>query len=113
MLMLGRQTVNATIVNDSKLNVFTTNKRDGVYCSIAASSFELTHASSRIVIVTVLHVTPPPTYDDNKQNLTVDVALVQVGAMLVGSITQTAREGQQVRKGDELGYFGKLFDALF
>ncbi|ORY88387.1 phosphatidylserine decarboxylase-domain-containing protein, partial [Leucosporidium creatinivorum] len=35
------------------------------------------------------------------------VAFVQIGAMLVGSIRQTARQGAQVQRGDELGYFGE------
>jgi phosphatidylserine decarboxylase len=33
------------------------------------------------------------------------VAFVAIGAMLVGSIVWTCQPGQQVKKGDELGYF--------
>lgn len=33
------------------------------------------------------------------------VAFVAIGAMLVGSIVWTCKPGQQVKKGDELGYF--------
>jgi phosphatidylserine decarboxylase len=33
------------------------------------------------------------------------IAFVAIGAMLVGSIVWTCKLGQQIKKGDELGYF--------
>jgi len=51
-------------------------------------------------------------YTENKrQRVTIkspefgDVVYVTVGATMVGSIMYTAKEGQTVKKGDELGYF--------
>ncbi|KDE04171.1 hypothetical protein MVLG_05395 [Microbotryum lychnidis-dioicae p1A1 Lamole] len=68
-------TVNPVAVNED-LNVFTENKRD----------------------VTLLKM---PDEGSTPRN----VAFVQIGAMLVGSIVQTVAEGDQVAHGGELGYF--------
>lgn len=41
-----------------------------------------------------------------KHNLTgLPIAFVAIGALLVGSINFTVEEGQQVKRGEELGYF--------
>ncbi|GAA5828047.1 hypothetical protein JCM5353_003162 [Sporobolomyces roseus] len=68
-------TVNPCAVNED-LPVFTGNKRDVTILSMAQEGGE-----------------------------SLNLAWVQIGAMLVGSIVQTAQEGQQVKRGDELGYF--------
>ncbi|GAA5914585.1 uncharacterized protein JCM6883_004428 [Sporobolomyces salmoneus] len=68
-------TVNPCAVNEN-LPVFTANKRD----------------------VTLLSM-------PREGDVPLDLAFVQIGAMLVGSIVQTAQQGQQVKRGDELGYF--------
>ncbi|SCV73179.1 BQ2448_7104 [Microbotryum intermedium] len=68
-------TVNPVAVNED-LNVFTENKRDVTLLSIPVEGS-----------------TPKK------------VAFVQIGAMLVGSIVQTAAQGDQVARGGELGYF--------
>lgn len=46
----------------------------------------------------------------------VRIAFVQVGALLVASIRQTARPGQTLKRGDEVGYFaygGSTIVAVF
>jgi len=55
---------------------------------------------------------PLPVYCDNKRCLVEintknfdDVLYIAVGATLVGSIHWTVKEGQTVKKGEELGYF--------
>ncbi|GAA5885843.1 hypothetical protein JCM16303_000077 [Sporobolomyces ruberrimus] len=68
-------TVNPCAVNEN-LPVFTANKRD----------------------VTMLSMPQEGTAP-------LDLAYVQIGAMLVGSIVQTAKEGDRVTRGGELGYF--------
>lgn len=68
------------IVRDRRFDVFTANKRD----------------------VTVLEAVHPLTGSP------APVAFVQIGALLVASIKQTAKEGAKVKRGDELGYFGAL-----
>ncbi|GAA5832782.1 hypothetical protein JCM11251_005761 [Rhodosporidiobolus azoricus] len=70
-------TVNSMIVRDKSFDVFTSNKRD----------------------VTTLQCTHPLTHQS------LPVAFVQIGALLVASIRQTKREGKEVKRGDELGYF--------
>jgi len=52
--------------------------------------------------VTTLHARHPLT------GAALPVAYVQVGALLVASIRRTAREGNQKKRGDALGYFGAL-----
>ncbi|ORZ31413.1 phosphatidylserine decarboxylase-domain-containing protein [Catenaria anguillulae PL171] len=62
-------------------------------------------------------------YLDNKRSVTyIDspqfgrVAFVAIGAMMVGSIVQTTTAGQQVKRGDEQGYFafgGSTIVCLF
>ncbi|KAK4330679.1 putative Phosphatidylserine decarboxylase proenzyme 2 (putative) [Rhodotorula toruloides] len=81
-------TVNSMIVRDKRFDVFTANKRD----------------------VTVLEAVHPLTGSQ------APVAFVQVGALLVASIKQTAKEGAKVKRGDELGYFaygGSTIVAVF
>ncbi|GAA6008359.1 hypothetical protein JCM11491_004448 [Sporobolomyces phaffii] len=68
-------TVNPCAVNEN-LPVFTANKRD----------------------VTLLSMR-------QEDNSSLDLAFVQIGAMLVGSIVQTAQQGRAVNRGEELGYF--------
>ncbi|GAA5959409.1 hypothetical protein JCM3765_006595 [Sporobolomyces pararoseus] len=68
-------TVNPCAVNEN-LPVFTANKRD----------------------VTLLSM-------PQEANVPLDLAFVQIGAMLVGSIVQTVQAGQQIKRGDEVGYF--------
>ncbi|GAA5957647.1 hypothetical protein JCM8115_001384 [Rhodotorula mucilaginosa] len=70
-------TVNSMIVRDKRFDVFTANKRD----------------------VSVLESQHPATGQP------VRVAFVQVGALLVASIRQTAHLGQTLKRGDEVGYF--------
>lgn len=70
-------TVNPTAVNED-LDVFTENKRD----------------------VTLLSV-------PQEGSTPISVAFVSIGAMLVGSINSSVVEGQQVKRGDELGHFGE------
>jgi len=46
----------------------------------------------------------------------IPVVIVAVGAMLVGSIAWTKKQGDQVKKGEELGYFaygGSTVIAVF
>ncbi|GAA5931110.1 uncharacterized protein JCM15063_002546 [Sporobolomyces koalae] len=69
-------TVNPCAVNED-LPVFTANKRD----------------------VTTLSASRGP------DSTPIQVAFVQIGAMLVGSIVQTVTQNQTVSRGDELGYF--------
>ncbi|GAA6064504.1 hypothetical protein JCM10212_001812 [Sporobolomyces blumeae] len=71
-------TVNPCAVNEN-LPVFTANKRD-------------------VTILTTNSV-------GQDQDGAVDLAWIQIGAMLVGSIVQTAREGESVERAQELGYF--------
>ncbi|BGP51686.1 hypothetical protein JCM10450v2_007636 [Rhodotorula kratochvilovae] len=73
-------TVNSMIVRDPRFDVFTSNKRD----------------------ITTLLARHPHT------GVPAPVAYVQVGALLVASIRRTAREGKELKRGDELGYFGLL-----
>ncbi|GAA5967625.1 hypothetical protein JCM21900_003229 [Sporobolomyces salmonicolor] len=68
-------TVNPCAVNEN-LDVFTRNKRDVTLLSMPVEGS-----------------TP------------IDLAFVQVGAMLVGSIIHTASQDASVTRGDELGYF--------
>jgi len=72
----GYATVNPTAVNED-FNVFTENRRD----------------------VTLITMPPKDGAPERK------VALVAVGAMLVGSITWTVKQGDAAVKGDEQGYF--------
>lgn len=41
----------------------------------------------------------------HQEGLTAPIAFVQIGALLVGSIKLTVKEGQSVTKGDDFGYF--------
>ncbi|KAK4693998.1 phosphatidylserine decarboxylase, partial [Phenoliferia sp. Uapishka_3] len=80
-------TVNPVTVNESNCNVFTQNRRD----------------------VTVLSM---PIAGDTPA----DVAFVQIGAMLVGTIVPTKLQGSHVKRGEELGYFaygGSTIVAVF
>ncbi|GAA5913423.1 hypothetical protein JCM6882_001957 [Rhodosporidiobolus microsporus] len=84
----GYLTVNSMIVRDKNFDVFTSNKRD----------------------VTTLHTLHPLTQQP------LPVAYVQVGALLVASIRQTKKEGREVERGEELGYFaygGSTIVAVF
>ncbi|KWU42918.1 hypothetical protein RHOSPDRAFT_29867 [Rhodotorula sp. JG-1b] len=81
-------TVNSMIVRDKRFDVFTANKRD----------------------VSILESRHPATGQP------VRVAFVQVGALLVASIRQTAQPGQTMKRGDEVGYFaygGSTIIAVF
>ncbi|GAA5863573.1 hypothetical protein JCM3774_006531 [Rhodotorula dairenensis] len=81
-------TVNPMVVRDKRFDVFTANKRD----------------------VSILQCRHPGT------GQLVRVAFVQVGALLVASIRQTARAGQALERGDEVGYFaygGSTIVAVF
>ncbi|GAA5827777.1 hypothetical protein JCM11251_007670 [Rhodosporidiobolus azoricus] len=81
-------TVNPCAVNED-LDVFTCNRRDVSYLSASTGSSAAN---------------------------TAEVAFIQVGAMLVGSIVRTAKEGQEVERADEFGYFaygGSTIIALF
>ncbi|GAA5993239.1 hypothetical protein JCM10908_004527 [Rhodotorula pacifica] len=81
-------TVNSMIVRDQRFDVFTANKRD-------ASILKCRHPST---------------------GLPTRVAFVQVGALLVASIRQTAQQGQTLKRGDEIGYFaygGSTIVAVF
>ncbi|GAA5901411.1 uncharacterized protein JCM6883_000203 [Sporobolomyces salmoneus] len=69
-------TVSSLIVRDPRFNPLGENKRD----------------------VTLLHHT-------RIDGTVSPIAFVQVGALLVSSIRQTVRDGAEVKRGDELGYF--------
>ncbi|ORY72903.1 phosphatidylserine decarboxylase-domain-containing protein [Leucosporidium creatinivorum] len=80
-------TVNPVAVNEN-LDVFTENKRDVTLLSVPQAA----------------DATP------------LSVAFVAIGAMLVGSIQGTVQQGQEVGRGDELGYFaygGSTVVAVF
>lgn len=80
-------TVNPVTVNDPLCDVFTQNRRD----------------------VTLLSL---PKAGDTPVN----VAFVQIGAMLVGSIHRTKEQGAVLKRGEELGYFaygGSTVVAVF
>ncbi|KAH8832781.1 phosphatidylserine decarboxylase-domain-containing protein [Flagelloscypha sp. PMI_526] len=79
-------TVNPMVVNQDDLDVFTANTREVLY---------MTHTQTGL-----------------------PVAYVAVGALLVGSVRWTggAKKGEQVKRGDEIGYFaygGSTIVALF
>jgi phosphatidylserine decarboxylase len=81
--------VNPQAVNEPGFDVFTANKRS---------------------VLTIKHTTP--------SGRDVDVALVAIGAMLVGSIVWTGGRtpGQPIARGQELGYFaygGSTVIAVF
>ncbi|GAA5895625.1 hypothetical protein JCM6882_000357 [Rhodosporidiobolus microsporus] len=81
-------TVNPCAVNET-LDVFTRNRRDVTYLSTSTGS---------------------------PSSSSTPVALVQVGAMLVGSIVRTVEQGGTVERGGEVGYFaygGSTVIALF
>lgn len=65
------------VVKDPDLDVFGTNRRD----------------------LTVLERVDSTTGRRSK------VALVQIGALLVGSVNRTVKRGERVERGDEVGYF--------
>jgi hypothetical protein len=87
------QTVNPCAINED-LDVFTKNRRDG------ASSSLLSLSVLTSMVVTILSM-------DSQGSTPVGVAVVAVGAMLVGSIIQTKEQGSTVHRGEELGYFGE------
>lgn len=80
--LINPQTVNPVAVNED-LDVFTENKRD----------------------ITLLSV---PQANDTP----ITVAFVAIGAMLVGSVQSTVQQGQEVGRGEELGYFGEASSCV-
>ncbi|KAL8291284.1 hypothetical protein RQP46_002262 [Phenoliferia psychrophenolica] len=81
-------TVNPVTVNEKNCDVFTQNRRD----------------------VTILSM-------PNEGSTPTDVAFVQVGAMLVGSIVRTKNQSDVVKRGEELGYYKyggstNIFEAM-
>lgn len=97
------QTVNSMVVRDKHFDVFTENKRDGassLLLPLSPRPPSLTFPSAPRA-VTTLHA---------RHSLTgaaLHVAYVQVGALLVASISRTARLGKALERGDELGSFGE------
>lgn len=86
------QTVNPSAINEP-LDVFTKNRRNGP-SSPSSPYSELTRWAVTLLSMPAAGSTP------------VDVAFVSIGAMLVGSITETVKQGDFVRRGEEVGYFG-------
>lgn len=104
------------IVRDKRFDVFTANKRDGELRHLFRSPINeknppaglTTHR--RLPAVSVLESQHPATGQP------VRVAFVQVGALLVASIRQTAHLGQTLKRGEEVGYFaygGSTIVAVF
>jgi phosphatidylserine decarboxylase len=78
--------VNPQAVNEVDFDVFTSNKRSILYIRLRSSS-------------------PAATGEENGNDNGKVIAFVAIGALLVGAINWTAKAGQSVRRGDELGYF--------
>jgi len=89
-------TVNPQAINEN-LNVFTANHRQvqimNVFTSVPSPEVEAEIAAENSAV----QETAPPN--------TVPFALVAVGAMLVGSIGWSKVGGQEVQKGEDLGFF--------
>ncbi|GAA6015764.1 hypothetical protein JCM11491_002470 [Sporobolomyces phaffii] len=86
-------TVNSLIVRDRRFNPLGENKRDGL-CLESSLAIRCWRTDGTVATV----------------------AFVQVGALLVSSIRQTAETGETVERGDELGYFaygGSTLVAVF
>ena len=108
------QTVNSMIVRDKRFDVFTANKRDGELWHLFRAPIDEKHpivlTQGRLSAVSILESRHPATGQP------VRVAFVQVGALLVASIRQTAQPGQTMKRGDEVGYFaygGSTIIAVF
>lgn len=103
--------MNPMVVRDKRFDVFTANKRDGELSQTFRRDHRMSGSESvPPCAVSILMCRHPGT------GRPVRVAFVQVGALLVASIRQTARPGQALGRGDEVGYFaygGSTIVAVF